>query len=446
MTDSLASPPRTHAPRQRWRNWAGNQQCAPEVVAQPTTLDDVVTVVKAAAAEGRRVRAVGAGHSFTDAACTTGTMVELDGYARLLRYDREAGTATVQSGIPLARLSRELATRGLALPNLGDVAYQSISGAVSTGTHGTGIKLGGLATQIAGIELVTADGSVLTCSPTEEPEVFAVARVGLGAFGIISALTLQCVPGFHLRAVEEPMRVDHVLETLDELVEQNDHFEFYWVPHTGWALTKRNNRTDDPVGGRGRWKELRDRVLFENVVFGAICRVGRMRPEWIPRLARLAPGGGRSEYVEASWRVFTSPRLVHFVEMEYSLPRDQAVTAVERLRRFVEDSGLLISFPVEVRFTAADDIPLSTAYGGQRCYIAVHVYRGMQHEQYFRGVERIMWELGGRPHWGKLHYQSADTLDARYPEWDRFQAVRRRLDPEGRFANAYTDRVLGPVP
>ena len=189
-------------------------------------------------------------------------MVELDGYARLLRYDREAGTATVQSGIPLARLSRELATRGLALPNLGDVAYQSISGAVSTGTHGTGIKLGGLATQIAGIELVTADGSVLTCSPTEEPEVFAVARVGLGAFGIISALTLQCVPAFHLRAVEEPMRVDHVLETLDELVEQNDHFEFYWVPHTGWALTKRNNRTDDPVGGRGRWKELRDRVLF----------------------------------------------------------------------------------------------------------------------------------------------------------------------------------------
>jgi L-gulonolactone oxidase len=445
VSDTSASPSRLGAGRQRWRNWAGNQQCVPAGVARPTTLDDLVTIVKAAAAEGRRVRAVGAGHSFTDAACTTGTMVELDGYSRLLRYDREGGTATVQSGIALARLSRELATRGLALPNLGDVAYQTISGAVSTGTHGTGIRLGGLATQIAGLELVTADGSVLTCSATEEPEVFAVGRVGLGALGIISALTLQCVPAFHLRAVEEPMRVDAVLESLDELVEGNDHFEFYWVPHTGWALTKRNNRSEDPVGGRGRLKELRDRVLFENVLFGAICRVGRMRPEWIPRLARLAPGSGRSEFVEASWRVFTSPRLVHFVEMEYSIPRDQAVTAVQQLRRFVDDSGLLISFPVEVRFAAGDDVPLSTAYGGERCYIAVHVYRGMPYEQYFRGVEQIMWELGGRPHWGKLHYQSAATLAGRYPEWERFQAVRRRLDPEGRFANAYTERVLGPI-
>ncbi|TML39527.1 MAG: FAD-binding protein [Actinobacteria bacterium] len=444
MSDSHTAS-RTRSARRRWRNWAGNQQCVPATVARPTTLDDLVRAVKTAAAEGRRVKAVGAGHSFTDTACTSGTMVELDGYARLLRYDRDAATATVQSGISLARLSRELGTRGLALPNLGDVAYQTISGAVSTGTHGTGIRLGGLATQIIGLELVTADGSVLTASAAEEPEVLAVGRVGLGALGIISALTLRCVPAFHLRAVEEPMRVDAVLESLDELVEGNDHFEFYWVPHTGWALTKRNNRTEDPVGGRGRWRELRDRVLFENVLFGAICRLGRMRPEWIPRLARLAPGSGRSEYVEASWRVFTSPRLVHFVEMEYSIPRDQAVTAVQRLRQFVDDSGLLISFPVEVRFTAADDIPLSTANGSDRCYIAIHVYRGMQHEQYFRGVEQIMWELGGRPHWGKLHYQTAFTLAGRYPEWDRFQALRRRLDPEGRFANTYTERVLGPV-
>ena len=186
-----------------------------------------------------------------------------------------------------------------------------------------------------------------------------------------------------------------------------------------------------------------DRVLFENVLFGAICRLGRMRPEWIPRLARLAPGGGRSEYVEASWRVFTSPRLVHFVEMEYSIPRDQAVTAVQRLRQFVDDSGLLISFPVEVRFTAADDIPLSTGYGRPNAYIAVHVFEGTPFEQYFSGVEAIMDDYDGRPHWGKLHYQTAATLAPRYPEWDTFQAVRARLDPDGRFRNAYLDRVLG---
>ena len=173
MTDTSTASPRSRANSLRWRNWGRNQQCVPAAVARPTTLDEVVGVVKAAAAEGRRVKAVGAGHSFTDAACTTGTMLELDGYARLLRYDRDAATATVQSGIPLARLSRELGARGLALPNLGDVAYQTISGAVSTGTHGTGAKFGGIATQVRALELVLADGTALHCSGDENPEVFA---------------------------------------------------------------------------------------------------------------------------------------------------------------------------------------------------------------------------------------------------------------------------------
>jgi L-gulonolactone oxidase len=199
------------------------------------------------------------------------------------------------------------------------------------------------------------------------------------------------------------------------------------------------------VGGRSRAKELRDRVLFENVAFGLVCRLGKLRPAWIPRLATLAPGSGRSEYVEASYRVFTSPRYIHFYEMEYSIPRAEARVAISRLRQLVEDSGLLLSFPVEVRFTAADDIWLSTAHGGERCYIAVHVYRGTPYEQYFRGVEEIMSPLGGRPHWGKLHYQTAASLAPRYAEWERFRAVRRRLDPDGCFANPYLDRVLGPV-
>jgi L-gulonolactone oxidase len=426
-----------------WSNWAGNQRCAPTSVEHPATADDLAAVVKAAAADGQRVKVVGAGHSFTDIACTDGRQIQLDRYGAVLDVDPITRQVKVQSGITIADLNLALDRHGLALANLGDIAYQTISGAVSTATHGTGVKLGGIATQITALELVTGDGSVVGCSASEEPDVFESARVGLGALGVVSTVTLQCEPAFNLHAIEEPRRVDAVLESIDELVDSHDHFEFFWVPHTGWALTKTNDRTTDPVGGRKRWQEIRDKVLLENVAFGVACRVGRWRPSLIPRLAKAVPSSGRTEYVEKSWRVFASPRWVHFYEMEYSIPRAALPDALNAVRSYVDRSGLHISFPVEVRFTAGDDIPLSTAYGEERAYVAVHVYQGMPHEQYFRAVESIMNEHGGRPHWGKMHYQTAATLGPRYPLWDRFQAVRDRLDPERRFANAYTQRVLG---
>lgn len=428
-----------------WKNWAGNQTCAPVAVEHPATATELSDVVKRAAADGRRVKTVGAGHSFTDIACTDGVQVQLDRYGELLTVDLDAKRVTVQSGITIERLNEELALRGLAMPNMGDIAYQSIAGAISTATHGTGIKLGGIATQVRALDLVTGDGSVISCSADSESEVFSSARVGLGALGIVSTVTLQCVDAFRLHAVEEPTRLDAVLDDLDTHVEGNDHFEFFYVPHTGWALTKRNNRTDDPVGGYPRWKEIRDKVVMENIAFGAVCRLGRIRPAWIPKLAKAIPSSGRVEYVKPSYGVFASPRWVHFYEMEYSIPRAAAVDAVRAVRSFIDSSGLHISFPVEVRFTAADDIPLSTANGSQRCYIAVHIYKGMPYEQYFRGVESIMNEHGGRPHWGKMHYQTAATLAPRYADWEAFQAARRRTDPEARFANAYLDRVLGPI-
>jgi L-gulono-1,4-lactone dehydrogenase len=427
-----------------WANWAGNQRCAPVAVEHPAGEDDLVRIVKQAAAEGRTVKVVGAGHSFTDIACTDGVLVHLDRYRRVLSADPATGQVTVQAGIPISALNLDLARRGLAMPNLGDIAYQSIAGAIATATHGTGVKLGGIATQVMAMELITGDGSVVRCSADEEPEVFHAARVGLGALGLVSTVTLQAVPAFDLHVREGAERVDALLENIDAEVDGNDHFEFFYVPHTGWALTKRNNRTDRPRAPRPRAKAWVDDVLFQNVVFGALCRVGRMRPSLIPRLSRMVPSAvSPSEYVDESWRVYASPRYVHFVEMEYSIPRAACVAALTEVRRFIDGSGLNISFPIEVRFTAGDDIPLSTAYGEPRCYIAVHVYRGMEYTQYFRAVEAIMDGHGGRPHWGKMHYQSAATLRDRYPEWDRFQAVRARLDPDGRFRNRYLDRVLG---
>ncbi|HBZ70640.1 MAG TPA: FAD-linked oxidoreductase, partial [Deltaproteobacteria bacterium] len=366
----------------RWRNWGRTVVAHPRAELHPRSEPELCEIVREAARAGLRVKAVGAGHSFSAIAATDGWLVQLDRYARVLGVDRERMTVTVEAGIPLARLSQELLADGLALPNLGDVAYQSVAGAISTATHGTGRKLGNLATFVRGLSLVLADGEVLACSLEERPEIFRAARVGLGALGILSTVTLQCVPAFALHALEMPLRLDAVLEALDEHVDGNDHFEFFWVPHTGWALTKRNNRTERPIAPRGPWPQFRDELLWSNLAFGLVCRLGRLRPQWIPRLGRALPNPGRVEYVDHSHRVFASPRLVRFAEMEYAIPRAAAKEAVSRLVAMVKARGFLLSFPVEVRFVAADDIPLSPAYGRESCYIAVHVFEGMPYEPY----------------------------------------------------------------
>jgi L-gulonolactone oxidase len=351
----------------------------------------------------------------------------------------------VQAGIKLHRLNEELDRRGLAMPNLGDIDRQSIAGAISTATHGTARDLGGIARDVVGMRLIAGDGSIVDCSPDENPDVFHAGRVGVGVLGVISTVTLQCVPAFNLHAREVPMNVEECLDNMDEYIAENDHFEFFWVAGTRWAVAKFNNRTTADGPRRNRWQQFRDDILFGNGSFWVTCRVGRINPEWIPRVSKLLPHAGALDYVDKSYDVFCSPRKVKFYEMEYEIPFEATKEAFNRVRDYIKRSGLILSFPIEVRFTVADDIPLSTTYGRRSCYIAVHVYQGTQYQQYFEAVEDIMDDYGGRPHWGKLHFQTAETLAPRYPEWDKFQAVRKQLDPEGRFTNPYLDRVLGPI-
>lgn len=431
--------------RTSWSNWAGNQMCAPMSIRKPTTEDELIRIVTDAARAGQRVKCVGAGHSFTPIACTDGVMVDLSSYSRVLDLDAVARTITVQAGITLHQLCDELDARGLALENMGDIAYQSIAGATSTATHGTGWHFGNLSSRIVGMRLIAGDGSVVECSADQNPEVLAAARVGVGALGIVSTVTLAAVKAFRLHAIEEPIPVDDVLADFDGFMSSADHVEFFWVPHTQWALTKRNRRTDEPAVPRPRAKAFVGDVLLPNVAFGALCRIGRRKPDWIPRLAKVLPSPGRVEYTDRSDRVFTSPRMVRFYEMEYAIPRDAVPEALHRVRTLVDQAGIQLSFPVEVRVVAPDDIPLSTASGRASGYIAVHVYKGTPYDAYFQGVERIMDSYGGRPHWGKMHFQRAETLAERYPRWEEFQEIRRRLDPEGRFTNQYLERVLGPI-
>jgi L-gulonolactone oxidase len=412
---------------------------------RPTTEAELVALVQEAGRTGTRVKCVGAGHSVTPIACTDGVMVDLSGYGRVLRTDPETRRVTVEAGITLAALCQSLDDRGLALENMGDIAYQSLAGATSTATHGTGWHFGNISSRIVGMRLIAGDGSIVECSADEHPDVFAAARVGLGALGIVSTITIEAVPAFRLHAIEEPVRIDEVLDDFDGFMSSADHVEFYWVPHTAWALTKRNRRTDEPAVPRPKVRRLIDEVLLPNVAFGALCRIGRRKPDWIPRMAKVLPSTGRVEYTERSDKVFTSPRLVRFYEMEYAIPREAVPEALQRVRRLVDEAGIQLSFPVEVRVVAADDIPLSTAEGRATGYIAVHVYQGTPYDAYFQGVERIMDGYGGRPHWGKMHFQRAETLADRYPRWNEFGLVRQRLDPEDRFTNPYLERVLGPV-
>jgi FAD-linked oxidoreductase len=413
---------------------------------QPGSIEELSAAIACAADADLRVRAVGAGHSFSDVACSDGALVGLDRLSSVLDVDTSGGLVRAQAGITIRDLSRRMDAHGLAMENLGDIDVQSIAGAISTATHGTGARLRNISAQVVELTLVLADGSTLVCSPERDPDVFRAARVGLGALGVIAEVTLSCVPAFTLRGIDEPAPLAQTLERFEELALGNDHFEFFVFPYAEVALTRTNNRTDESPQPRSRLAAYTNDVLLTNHAFGLFCRTGRLLPGAIPQINRLVTRmAGRSERVDRSAAIFASPRLVRFTEMEYALPREHTPQAVRSVLEMIEQEGLAVPFPIEARTVAGDDAFLSTAAGRDSGYVAVHMFQGMQWQPYFRAVEAIMDELGGRPHWGKRHFQTAATLRSRYPDWHRFEAVRGRLDPYGRFANEWTDRVLGPV-
>jgi FAD-linked oxidoreductase len=417
-----------------WTNWARQQRCAPERIETPRSEDELVAAVKGA----RRVKVAGSGHSFTDIACTDGVMIDMSAMRRVLAVD--GNEVTVEAGITLHDLGEELRSRGLAMENQGDVDPQTLAGAISTATHGTGAGYGNLSSQVVGVRLVDGTGEARHITDGDE---LRAARVSLGALGAISAVTLRCVPAFTIHRLDEPRPLDDVLSRFDELAGSHDHWEAFVMPYTRRALTLTSERTDEPPRPPGRAAAFLHDVVLENAVLGLFCRLGRPFPRLIPSLnralARLMSG---SEHLDASNRVYANTRLVRFTEMEYAIPRAHAPEALERVLALIERRRLPVGFPIELRLTAPDDALLSTAHGRPTAYIAVHQYAGMEFETYFRAVEAIMDEYDGRPHWGKRHYQTAATLRPRYPEWDTFTKIRDRLDPERRFENDYLRRVL----
>ncbi len=426
-----------------WKNWAGNEVAHPVSIETPRSEDELIRIVRQAADRGEKVKVPGSGHSFTPAAVTDGRLVRIEALQGIYSIDRDKMEVRVGAGTTLNNLNRLLAAEGLAMANLGDIAYQTVAGAISTSTHGTGVKLTGLAAQVVGMRLVDGHGNVLQCDATQNSDVLDFARVSVGSLGAISECTIRVVDAFRLHATEAPMKLDEVLNNLDELRASHDHFEFFWIPHTKWALTKRNNRTSEPLDPLPKIKGWIETTFMENYAFGALCRLGRMKPSLIPRLATALPSSGSRSYINDSYKIFASPRLVRFYEMEHALPAESVAPALREIREMIDHKGYLLNFPVEVRFTAPDDVPLSTAYGRESGYIAVHVYKGMEYTPFFKDVENILRTYDARPHWGKVHHRDAQELSGLYPKFNEFLAMRDRLDPQRTFTNRYTERVFG---
>lgn len=425
-----------------WKNWSESVVCSPESMRYPTSQAEIVAILKECRQTGKKLRVVGSGHSFTPLVATDQVIVSLEGFQGLLHVDQDQQQVTVKAGTTIQNLGKLLLEQGLGQLNLGDIDKQSIAGAISTGTHGTGVTLGSVATQVVALTLVTASGEVIVCSETQNRDIFKAAQVSLGALGIITEVTLQCRPAYRLHYQWKKLSLVESLANLERYKQENRHFEFYWIPYSDVILGKFMNITEAPAKNHSRFRKFNEMAL-ENGVFWLFSEMARKRPAASPRIARtLASLITAGEDIQYASQIFATPRLVKFQEMEYNFPAEHFVDVFNKIRAFIEDNRIEVHFPLECRFVHSDDIDLSPAYGRDSAYIAVHMYKGMEYRHYFEGVEAIFKEYGGRPHWGKMHTRTADELRQLYPRWEAFQQVRHQLDPEGFFLNDHLRKVL----
>lgn len=411
--------------RSVWRNWSGSVECSPQV-AKPSSTEGIAEAVEAA----DELRAAGSGHSFSPLVATDDTLVSLEDYDGVVSVDEDEGKATARTGTVLAEFNAEIADHGLAMENLGDVDSQTVSGAVSTGTHGTG-QFGVIATQLSEVEMVTADGSVRRFSRGDDE--FGAAQVSLGALGVLTELEFDLVPSYGLELVRRKEDLEECLSEFHRYVEENRNFEFFWFPNTRKAVTKRMNEAPAEELRRTDGK-------FENVAWKAACEASRVLPsKYSSRVAASVIEEER--LVGPSHKMYPSPREVRFNETEYGVPAENAVEAFREIKEVVEDGDA--AFPVEFRYVEGDEVPLSPAHGRDTVFIAVHKYHKKPYRETFEACQEVFREYGGRPHWGKMHFLSSDELRDMYPEWDAFQDVREKLDPDGVFLNEHLCDVFG---
>ncbi len=425
------------------RNWSGSVQFSPAIVAHPTDESAISRLIADASARRSGIRVVGSRHSFTPLIATEDTLVSLDRWSGLIETDPTRNTATVRSGTTIRSLGPLLRAQGMGMENLGDIDVQSLAGAISTGTHGTGATLGNLSTQVEGLTLITADGSRLECSAESDPDLFDAARLSLGLLGVITRVKLRLRPAYRLHLVQRRERLDDCLARLDSAGAMNRYFEFYTFPGSDWVLSKSMNPTADPVRDHPIRSFLND-VVLENAGLNLLSELCRWFPNTSLPISRLAVRLA-SEYEKIQWshRCFASPRFVKFNEMEYFIPRSSMADCIREIQHCIRRENHHVHFPIECRMVRADDLWLSPAYQRDSAVIAVHMYKGMEYRRYFEAMESIFRNHQGRPHWGKMHSLRADDFTALYPKWNAFLSLRDRLDPAGVFLNDYLRPLFG---
>ncbi|WP_018685491.1 D-arabinono-1,4-lactone oxidase [Actinokineospora enzanensis] len=428
-----------------WRNWAGSARCVPQELVVVRDEEDIVRAVQRAAAAGHTVRTAGTGHSFNPIVTTDGVLLDLTGYSGIVSVDRHTPAVTVRAGTSLRRLNLELEKVGLALSNMGTLDEQTIGGALSTGNHGSGITHPPFTGQLLGLRLVTADGTIRECAADSDPELFLAAGTALGALGVLSTVTLRCVPRFKLRVVSGSEPLAAILADAPAWASRSDHATFSLKAWSGPnASTLKLDRTDDPVSADAT------RRRYGNTLGEVRCTLaglaGRVDQRAVRGLmtARLPFAVDRPpHYVDRSFDAFTFPQPVKFLSLEYALPVTELAEAVPAVQRDVTRFGRQTPYSVTVRFAAADDFLLSLAHGRTTGFVNITVPRTVGYTELLRTFEAVLREHQGRPHWGKAHTATWDVIADRYPGWQRFQAVRAELDPRGMFTSDYLRRVLG---
>ncbi|MDP6945468.1 MAG: D-arabinono-1,4-lactone oxidase [Myxococcota bacterium] len=432
--------------RHRFRNWARTHSCLAEVYHQPASEDELVALVRAAVSANKRLRVVGAGHSWNDSACTDEWLVNLDRYGSIVSIDREALTVTAQAGMRLEDLNTALATAGFALSAQGSVAKQSLGGLVGTGTHGTGIRFANFSGQLTALRLVTADAQVRALSPEDGP-LFSAACLALGCLGIVSTVTLRIEPAFRLEERAWSLSFDEAVEQVDALVAAHEHLKLWWVPHTDRVQVYAQDRTDAPATRR-TLRERWEASAALRWVFTLLLGLGRWVPALIPAINGLIVLTHFRAYrrVAVAHEVFNIPMPPRHDETEWGIDAGCTQEALRALRALIATGGHRVNFIVEVRFVAADEVMLSPAYQRPSCQLGGYSARGAASAPYLKAFETLMVSLGGRPHWGKAVGANRPTLEAALPELTAFDTIRQRLDPDGRFVNRFVAQVFDQDP
>lgn len=420
--------------RHAWHNWSGLQKASPLALPTPGSEAELQALMASAQSE---VRAFGSGHSFTALVPTPGSIVSLDRLSGVISVDKQALTATVHAGTRLGVLSRALDTHGLALRNLPDVDVQTVAGAISTGTHGTGLGLPALHADVVGMRIVTPGGKIVDLHENKDRDQLAAARVSLGSLGVISQVTLRVVPAYNLHRKVWLLPIDELLQRVPQLAQQHRNFELYALPFTGYGAAITHdiytgtdlllpNPSDDEV--LADLRKLRD----------WLGRIPKMR-RWVAQ--KLIDPSMTDEARHRAFKLLSSVRPIKFNESEWHVPREQGVACLRQILAAIEKHNEAF-FPIEFRFIKGDDAWLSPFHGRDSCSIAVHAAADEAHDYLIRDCAPIYRAHQGRPHWGKLHEMGYAELSAMYPRWQDFLAVRQQFDPQGRMLNAHLRKLF----